>query len=205
MPVRAAYAIPRGQERPTLSLLRLRLPDHRGRNGSRPRLAARRPGGRGELVEKVTVDEQTIIIKVRRGPLLDRPMSSASDAPSVGAIELTAAVSIKQRGVGTRLVLLDEQQNPAAQCDPAMVKAIARGRAWFEELAGGRARSLQELAKRNGISRRYIRRLVGLAFLSPQLVEAILHGRQPAELTATRLTELDLPLNWAEQDRLLTT
>ena len=59
------------------------------------------------LVEQVIVDEQTIIIKVRRGPLLDRPMSSESDAPSDGAIELTTAVRIKRRGVGTRLVLLD--------------------------------------------------------------------------------------------------
>jgi len=42
-----------------------------------------------------------------------------------------------------------------------------------------------------------------LAFLSPQLVEAILLGRQPVELTATRLTQLDLPLDWAEQHRLL--
>ncbi len=44
---------------------------------------------------------------------------------------------------------------------------------------------------------------VGLAFLSPQLVEAILQGRQPVQLTATRLTELDLPLDWIEQHRLL--
>ena len=156
------------------------------------------------LVEQVIVDEQTIIIKVRREPLLDRPMSSASDAPSDGAIELTTAVSIKRRGVGTRLVLLDAQHNHPARCDPALVKAIARGRAWIDELVTGRARSLQELANRDGISRRYIRRL-GLAFLSPQLVEAILQGRQPVELTATRLTELDLPLDWAEQHRLLTT
>ena len=90
------------------------------------------------------------------------------------------------------------------RCDPALVKAIARGRVWFDELVSGRARSLQELAKRDGISRRYIRRLVGLTFLSPQLVEAILQGRQPVELTATRVTELDLPLDWAEQHRLLT-
>jgi site-specific DNA recombinase len=62
---------------------------------------------------------------------------------------------------------------------------------------------LQELAVRDGITRRYIRRLVNLAFLSPQLVEAIVQGRQPLELTATRLTELDLPLEWAEQRRLL--
>jgi hypothetical protein len=157
------------------------------------------------LVEQVIVDEQTIIIKVRRGPLLDRPMSSALDAPSDGAIELTAAVSIKRHGVGTRLVLLDAQHNHPARCDPALVKAIARGRAWSDELVSGRARSLQELAKRDGISRRYIRRLVGLAFLSPQLVEAILQGRQPVELTAMRLTELDLPLDWAEQHRLLAT
>ena len=87
--------------------------------------------------------------------------------------------------------------------DPALIKAIARGRAWFEELATGRARSLSELAKRDRISRRYIRRLVSLAFLSPRLVEAVLQGRQPAELTATRLTELDLPLDWTEQHRLL--
>jgi hypothetical protein len=72
-----------------------------------------------------------------------------------------------------------------------MIKAIARGRAWFEEIATGEARSLQELAKREGISRRYIRRLVALAFfLSPQLIKAILQGRQSVALTTTRLTEL---------------
>jgi hypothetical protein len=38
--------------------------------------------------------------------------------------------------------------------------------------------------------------------LSPQLIEAILQGRQPVALTATRLTKLDLPLDWSEQ-RLL--
>ena len=59
------------------------------------------------------------------------------------------------------------------------------------------------LVKRHGISRRYIQRLVGLAFLSPDLVEAILQGRQSVELTATRLTELDLPLDSTEQRRLL--
>ena len=95
------------------------------------------------------------------------------------------------------------QQIDRSRCDPALIRAIARGRTWFEELATGRARSLQELAKRDDITRRYIRRLVGLAFLSPQLVEAILQGRQSGELTPTRLSQLDLPLDWTEQHRLL--
>ena len=37
--------------------------------------------------------------------------------------------------------------------------------------------------------------------MSPELIEAILQGRQPVALTATRLTELDLPLDWTEQHK----
>ena len=180
--------------------------------GRAARMAAALSGSPGEraklvreLVEKIIVDEKTIIIKLRRGLLLggDVP-SSASEAASDSAVELTAAVAFTRRGAETKLVLPGlAQQKHSSRCDPALIKAIARGRAWFEELATGRARSLQELAKRDGISRRYIRRLVGLAFLSPELVEAILQGRQPVELTATRLTELDLPLDWTEQHKLL--
>jgi DNA invertase Pin-like site-specific DNA recombinase len=176
------------------------------------RLAAALGGSAGEraklvreLVGKIIVDEKTMIIKLRRGFLLggDVP-SSASEAASDSAIELTAAVAFTRRGAETKLVLQGlAQQTHNSRCDPALIKAIARGRAWFEELATGQARSLQELAKRDGISRRYIRRLVGLAFLSPQLIEAILQGRQSVELTATRLTELDMPLDWIEQHELL--
>ena len=158
-----------------------------------------------ELVEQVIVDDKRIIIKVWRGALLggDVP-SDALDQPSASTIELTTAVDYRHRGVGTKLLLPGlGQQSQELRCDPALIKAIARGRAWFEELATGRARSLQDLANRDGITRRYIRRLVDVAFLSPELVEAILQGRQPVKLTATRLTELDLPLDWTEQHKLL--
>src|SRR5947209_761654 len=158
-----------------------------------------------ELVENIIIDEKAIIIKLKRGALLggDVPSSPSADGFD-NAMELTAAVAFTRCGSETKLVLPGlAQQNHSSRCDPALIKAIARGRAWFEELATGRARSLQELAKRDGISRRYIRRLVGLACLSPQLVEAILQGRQSVELTATRLTELDFPLDWTEQHKLL--
>jgi hypothetical protein len=158
-----------------------------------------------ELVEQIIIDEKTIIIKLRRAFLLGGAVpSSASEATSDSAVELTAAAAFTRRGAETKLILLGlEQQKHGTRCDPALIKAIARGRSWFEELATHRARSLQELAHREGISRRYIRRLVGLAFLSPELVEAILQGRQSVELTATRLTELDLPMDWMEQHKLL--
>ena len=129
-------------------------------------------------------------------------MHRTSPAPAQSS--LTTAVDFKRRGVATKVVLPGlTQQNQPSRCDPALIKAVVRGRAWFEELATGRVRSLEELAKRDGISRRYIRRLVDLAFMSPRLVDAILQGRQPVALTATRLSEFELPLDWAEQHRLL--
>jgi site-specific DNA recombinase len=180
--------------------------------GRAPRLAAALSGSPRDraklvrsLVEKVIVDEKTIRIKIRPGALLGRNgPSPALEDPSSGAIELTAAVAFKRRGVETKLVLPGlDQPNHSTRRAPALIKALARGRAWFDELATGRALSLQALAERDGITRRYIRRLVGLAFLSPEMVEAILQGRQPVVLTASRLTELDLPLDWAEQRKLL--
>jgi len=62
-------------------------------------------------------------------------------------IELTAAVDFKRRGVATKVVLPGlTPQNQPSRCDPALIKAVVRGRAWFEELATGRVRSLEELA-----------------------------------------------------------
>ena len=160
-----------------------------------------------ELIEGVVIHEKTIVIKVPCAAMLVGHLrASVSQDRNDSAIELTAAVTFKRRGVETKLVLpgLDRRDH-ASRCDPALIKAIARGRPWFDELSTGRVRSPQDLAKREGITRRYIRRLAGVAFLSPDLVEAILQGRQPVELTAVRLTALDLPLDWIEHRRLLAT
>src|SRR6202023_738215 len=142
-----------------------------------------------DLIETVVIEEDAIMIRVRRSPLLGGAvMPPLSENPGDSAIELTAPVAFRRRGVEMRLVLPGGAiPNDRSRCDPTLIKAIARGRAWFEELAAGRARSLRELAERDGITRRYVRRLVDLAFLSPELVEIILQGRQPVALTATRL------------------
>ncbi len=135
-----------------------------------------------DLIEKVVIEEITITIRVRRGPFLGRPvLSSSLENPSDSLIELTAPVAFRRRGVEMRVVLPGVAiQNDRSRCDPTLIKAIARGRAWFEELAARRARTLRELAERDGITRRYVRRLVDLAFLSPELVDAILQAGNPS-------------------------
>ena len=62
-----------------------------------------------------------------------------------------------------------------------------------------------EIGKRNGVGKRYVSRMIRLAFLAPTIVESIVEGRQPPELTAQFLStgRGDLPLSWQEQEKLL--
>ena len=111
--------------------------------------------------------------------------------------------TITRRGVEMRLVL-EGAGAETAKPDPALIKAVARAHKWFDDLLNGRARSLGDIAKTEGVSDRYISHLLPLAFLAPDIVEAILAGGQPVELTAETLTKcIDLPLDWTEQKAML--
>ena len=84
------------------------------------------------------IGEQAITIRIRHGSLSGGAVAPASSANnSDAAIELTAPLAFKRRGVEMRLMLPEAaMQNDRSRCDPTLIKAIARGRAWFEELAG---------------------------------------------------------------------
>ncbi len=80
-----------------------------------------------------------------------------------------------------------------------------RGLLW-DTLLSGRVAGLGELAAREGMSGSYATRLVRLAFLTPDLLEAVLDGRQPAGLTAAALLRecrRGLPPDWRAQRALL--
>jgi len=73
--------------------------------------------------------------------------------------------------------------------DPTLVKALARAFRWRRMLEEGRYVSVRELAKAEGVNRTYIGRLLNLTLLAPDLVEAILDGRQPQGMTLPGLME----------------
>jgi site-specific DNA recombinase len=106
---------------------------------------------------------------------------------------------MKRRGVETRIIMTEGEDLPR-KVDPALLKALARAKVWFEELASGRVRSLTDIARREKIAPRYVERLSRLSFVAPRIVEAICQGRQPADLSAeTLLNRIDLPLEWSAQ------
>jgi site-specific DNA recombinase len=75
---------------------------------------------------------------------------------------------------------------------------------WFSDLKTGTVGSVHEVARRYGADPGDVSRILPLAFLAPDIAEAILDGRQPAELTSARLKRMsDLPLEWQRQRRRL--
>jgi hypothetical protein len=122
--------------------------------------------------------------------------------PSHIALTKFVPMQIKRRGVEMRMVL-EGNSNPS-RIDLPLLKAIARARRWSGDLLSGRVRSVDELARREGVEGRSVRRLIRLGALSPRIVEAIVEGRQPADLTViTLIRRINLPLLWSAQEQAL--
>lgn len=120
-------------------------------------------------------------------------------APS---ITVRVPLAIRRRG-GRKLVVTPDRFAPAIaqarrRADPALIKALARAHRWKRLLEGGRYSSISEMAAAERIDRGYLGRLLQLTLLAPDIVEAILDGRQPHDLSLPALMEL-ISVVWAEQ------
>jgi hypothetical protein len=125
--------------------------------------------------------------------------------PGEARISHTVPMAMRRRGVESRLIIEHGRGGSGASgLDLVLIKAIARGRQWFEDLVSGRAGSLVEIAKAEGVTESYVGRLLPLAFLAPDIVESVLAGTQPVHVTTELLTKrVDLPMDWKEQESLL--
>ena len=72
---------------------------------------------------------------------------------------------------------------PRARIDNAMEKALARSFRWRRMLETGAVVTIREIAAKEKINESYVSRVLRLTLLAPEIVEAILDGRQPAEVT----------------------
>ncbi|MGD0291323.1 MAG: recombinase family protein [Candidatus Binataceae bacterium] len=154
----------------------------------------------GELIDRVQLGRESLHLSLKLPLALTEPDDVAS--PVNLPLSRLVPMQMKRRGVEMRIVLEgDTTPNPV---DLPLLKAVARARRWAEELVSGKVRSVGELARREGIDGRSVRRLIPLGFLSPRIVEAIAEGCQPVDLTVEALTRrIDLPLLWSAQHQAL--
>jgi site-specific DNA recombinase len=155
-----------------------------------------------KLVTRIVVDETTIAISLDLAQLklaLGQPVSGSDDKPSH---TIVADLRVTKRGVEQRLILGSDV--PEGRRDQALIRAIARAYTWFEDIKQARVCDLSALARREKLPRSYVQAHLPLAFLSPNIVKAILAGHQPADLSLKQLmTRIDLAANWSKQRRQL--
>jgi site-specific DNA recombinase len=116
------------------------------------------------------------------------------------------AVPIELRRSGREIKLLIEGTDPFATAKPdaRLIKLLIRARRFNATLVDSDGLPFAALAKREGVSPSYFTRLVRLSYLAPDIIQAILDGRQPRDLTADKLlAHSRLPLTWHQQRRVL--
>ena len=110
---------------------------------------------------------------------------------------------LRRRG-GRKLIITPEGAEtpaPKPRRDETLVRALVKAHRWRRRIESGQARSITDLAEREGVTVAFVCRLLPLTCLAPDIVETILDGRQPKGL---RLAELlgNGPLAWEEQRRI---
>ena len=121
-----------------------------------------------------------------------------------GGLRIRVPMALKRRGGRKEIVIpagLPRRQRSAPQAHSALVLAVIRGHRWKELLESGRYPSIDALAARMGVNASYVGRQLNLALLAPDIVEAILMGREPDGLSLEKLYRA--PVGWEEQRRAL--
>lgn len=133
--------------------------------------------------------------------LIDKTGQAEVITASDGSLTVTLPIQIRRRGSRKAVTLPDGgvvQPRPWDDTPTPIQLALARGHRWLAMVESGEARTLSEVAEREGMDRAYVSRMVNLTTLAPDIVAAILDETLPPEVTLFELAS-GTPLLWDEQ------
>ena len=152
------------------------------------------------LIVRVGIDNASICVELRRSALIEKlelpidPVSRDHDT----SVQLKMPAELRRLGKEKRLIVAAHM--PKSSPDQPLIKVVVRAHNWFEMLKNGKFELISELARAENVQRTYPSRIIPLAFLAPDITEAILEGRQPIDLSVDRLlSAMPLPLAWDAQ------
>ena len=124
-------------------------------------------------------------------------MTRAKPAPETVTVHVP--FRLVKRG-GRKEIQMPDGVSSTSKIDNTLVKALARAFRWKRMLESGEFTTIAELAEREGIAPSYMTRVLRLTLLAPDIVEAVLDGRQEPVVTLARLLE-PFPAEWAAQPK----
>lgn len=155
------------------------------------------------LIHKITIAFQEITLEISQRGLCGALGVVSSEIAAVQNTAINLPFNLRRRGVEARFIIGGKEQ-PPSKVDTTLVEAITQAHQWMERLTLSQDAKIAGLAREADIDDGEISRVLPLAFLAPDIVDAILKGRQPLELTARHLKRFKpLPLLWEDQRRVL--
>src|SRR5262245_31669553 len=164
------------------------------------------------LFSRVDIRPDCVEINVRRPCLIDllskdsidsviqgdRPVQDTNDI-------LTLKVPARLERVGREMKMLVENKDNQTKADPGQLRIIARAHDLQQRVMQTNDLTLHAIASQEHVTPGYISRLLRLPSLAPDIITAIVDGKNPPQLTAKRLMQLALvlPVEWMEQRKLL--
>jgi len=172
-------------------------------------LKAGDPMSRGEsvrkLVRRIELHDDSLRFELHRAALMDE-VNNVGDAASTAdrdVVSFDVPMTLRRRGVEAKLILRSSPETDATP-DPNLIALLGQAHRWLGLLTSGAADSVRDIARRERANAGDVSLVLPLAFLAPDITEAILEGRQPPELTTRTLKRLrPLPTDWDAQRRLL--
>ena len=152
-------------------------------------------------VARIIVRPDSIDIELREptqapAPSLDAPETAGAAASSTCTTVISLPWSARAFP-SVKGVLHQPEAKPTLKQETrdAILLAIAKARAWIDDVASGCVRSFAEIAEREGKVERHIRLLTPLAFIPPRTLAAIIDGTGPHDATVTALAQA-VPHRW---------
>jgi site-specific DNA recombinase len=158
------------------------------------------------ILVRITIQQDSIEVHVSKEGARARLLNQErvlSPGPHEQPIVLTIAMKLKRCGGEMRLIIPgwatdDQERRPVS----SLIKAVSRASDWVRRMEGGEFKHQRDLAKAMKLEPRYINALLRVAFLAPEITEAIIDGRQPPDLTLGSLKGV-LPMSWQQQKKLI--
>lgn len=160
-----------------------------------------------KIVRRVIVGSDKIEVEVSRTELRALLTDTQSRTPALPLQKqladpedlISLSVEARLRRFGGEMRLVVSPDYAGTKHVTPLLKAVARAYRWREGILSGDSPKRTLTAKHLGLHEEYLRRVLGCAFLAPDIVEAILDGHYPTNLSVKKMSRRHLPLDWAEQ------
>jgi len=155
-------------------------------------------------LERVDMCESTVRIRLDNRGLLNVIGADLSIEPSRPNLTLECQALKLRRGKAMRLIVPPANSlESRSMHDEKLIALLSEARSIITQVMTHPHKSIPDLASEQGRCRVRMMKVAKLACLDPDIVTAIVEGRQPLKLNAGKLLAADLPLAWSEQKRVL--